>query len=51
MGWNQGRRGGKPATNRLSYGTANVLRLVASMSSSWPNGVWQPQKPLYLIEI
>jgi hypothetical protein len=25
LGSNQGRRGGKPATNRLSYGTASTL--------------------------
>jgi hypothetical protein len=25
LGWNPGRRGGKPATNRLSYGTAQHL--------------------------
>jgi hypothetical protein len=25
LGWNPGRRGGKPVTNRLSYGTANLI--------------------------
>jgi hypothetical protein len=31
LGWYPGRRGGKPATNRLSYGTAPLLMLLHVM--------------------
>jgi hypothetical protein len=32
LGSNPGRRGGKPATNRLSYGTASLIRLGVAYS-------------------
>jgi hypothetical protein len=33
MGLNPGRRGGKPATNRLSYGAALIEELVSWLRS------------------
>jgi hypothetical protein len=38
-GSNPGRRGGKPATNRLSYGAANLLRWLILQLCKF--GVWQ----------
>jgi hypothetical protein len=36
---NPGRRGGKPATNRLSYGTA----ISYAVTKEFPNGLWNPK--------
>jgi hypothetical protein len=40
LGSNPGRLGGKPATNRLSYGTANANRIFTLHFLLWQTRVW-----------
>jgi hypothetical protein len=42
-GLNPGRRGGKPATNRLSYGAAGLWTL-QDIKGSWRSESWTPSK-------
>jgi hypothetical protein len=44
---NPGRRGGKPGTNRLSYGTAYMKAFIQASGSSAETGAWYSKNTWY----